>query len=607
MREYIAIFFVSILAFFCSSCSQPSKPDIKAQPEDFLQLSQEYFDESLALEPIYATFVGVMTYNNQFGESLSDSYIEKKRAFHERYLKRLNHIQRDTLNLNLRLSYDLLRYDLETALAVEQYPDYYLPMNQMDNMIFLMLHLASGESVQPFKTEQDFDNWFQRMEGFIEWLERAHARMAEGLENRVVLPQVLVKKLIPQIKAHVASEAQKSDFYRIIEAYPKEASKENKIKFQQKYQQLIEQRLLPSLKNLTIFLEQQYFPFGRKTDGWWGLPQGKNWYQSLISYHTTTTLTADAIHQTGLDEVQRIHQKMRGVQKQMKIAGSLQDFFKYMTQEPKFMFKNRDDLIKGYQKLKAQIALLAPNFFAEMPHSDYTILPVEPYRERSAAGASYYPPAVDGSRPGIFYINTFDLTSQPRWGMATLSLHEAIPGHHYQIALAQEFVGLPEFQRFSSFTAYDEGWALYAESLGYEMGLYEDPEQHFGHLNDELLRAMRLVVDTGLHAKAWTREQAIAYMLDNSAMVESNVVAEVERYMALPGQALAYKVGQLKISSLRQLSEEVLTKKFDIKEFHSQVLNSGALPMKILEAKVQSWLQNKQVSYVPSPGLLENK
>ena len=296
------------------------------------------------------------------------------------------------------------------------------------------------------------------------------------------------------------------------------------------------------------------------------------------------------IHELGLDEVARILKEMNGVKEKVAFKGDLKAFFSHLSQSPQYFFTEKQDLVDAYQDYKKRIDGVLPQYFDVMPKSPYIVKAVEAFREQSAAGASYASGSPGGSRPGVFYVNTFNLKAQPKWGMMTLSLHEAAPGHHFQISLAQELQGIPDFQKFGGQTAYIEGWALYSEQLGIEMGLFDDPYQYFGKLADEMLRAMRLVVDTGLHSKGWSREQAIAYMLANSTMAKSDVVAEVERYMAIPGQALSYKIGQLKIMELRARAEAALGQQFDIKDFHNQVLLDGALPLAVLETKIDRWI-----------------
>ncbi|WP_299806534.1 DUF885 family protein [uncultured Shewanella sp.] len=560
----------------------------------YLLLVDNYFKDLLKLEPIYATFVGVNDYNDQFGDGLSHAYLTERHQLNTQYLKEVKKIDRAQLSSELQLSYDMFNYDRNVALADETFPNHFMPMNQFYSTVISMVQLGSGESAQPFNTVEDYRNWEKRLQGFIEWLKLAQVRMNEGIENKVVLPRVLVERIIPQLSAQLVDNVNDSLFYTPITLMPESFSDADKQAITAEYTKLIGEQLLPELTSLRDYFQKTYIKSSRATDGWWGLPNGKVWYQHLANSHTTTTMPVDEIHKIGLDEVARILSEMDKVRVQVGFEGDLNAFFASLSSEPQYFFTERQGLIDGYMELKDQINLLMPEYFNVMPKADYVVKPVESFREQSAAGASYDAPAVDGSRPGVFYINTYNLKAQPKWGMTTLSLHEAAPGHHFQIAIKQELTGVPEFQRFGGYTAFEEGWALYAEYLGIEMGLFNDPYQYFGKLSDEMLRAMRLVVDTGLHAKGWTREQAIQYMKDNSPMAESDIIAEVERYMAIPGQALSYKVGQLQILALRAKAEQELGDKFDLKAYHDQILTSGSLPMEVMELKVNDWIASQK-------------
>ena len=557
----------------------------------YLELVDRYFDDMLKLEPMYATFVGVNDYNDQFGGSLTEEYLKARHDFNTRYLNEVKAIDRNALPESLQLSYDMFAYDRNMALVSETFPAYFMPMNQFYSTVITMVQLGSGESAQPFNTVKDYENWLSRLSGFIEWTKLAQSRMDEGIASKVVLPRVLVERIIPQLEAQLVDKPSDSLFYAPITNLPSSFSEQEKALLTQQYSDLISKELLPALASLKQYFQDTYLPVARASDGWWGLPNGKVWYQHLANAHTTTTMPVDEIHQIGLDEVARILSEMDKVRAQVGFDGDLTAFFDSLSSEPQYFFSERQGLIDGYAVLKEKINTVLPQYFNVMPKADYVVKPVESFREQSAAGASYEAPAVDGTRPGVFYINTYNLKAQPKWGMTTLSLHEAAPGHHFQIAIKQELTGVPQFQRFSGYTAFEEGWALYAEYLGIEMGLFEDPYQYFGKLSDEMLRAMRLVVDTGLHAKGWSREQAIQYMKDNSPMAETDIIAEVERYMAIPGQALSYKVGQLKILALRAEAEKALGDKFDLKGFHDQILTSGSLPMAVMEQKIHRWVE----------------
>lgn len=564
----------------------------KAQIQAYLNLVNRYFADLLAIEPIYATFVGVNTYNHEFGDYLSDDYLKNRHQLNKSYLNQLKKIDRQQLPVNLRLSYDLFAYDRELALAEERFPQRFIPINQFYSKVMTTVQLGSGESAQPFETFRDYQNWQMRVDGFVDWIDLAIMRMKEGMASKVVLPRVLVEKLLPQLQAQITDSAEQSIFYQPIHNMPADFSDEQKQQLTVEYEQMINNKIIPAINKLHHFMAEEYLARSRGSDGWWALPNGKLWYQYLANHHTTTNLSVDDIHRIGLDEVNRILTEMNQVKAKVGFEGDLEHFFQELSSNEQYFFANKQDLINGYGQLKNQINQKLADYFNIQPKADYIVKAVEAFREKSAAGASYQSPAVDGSRPGIFYINTYNLKAQPKWGLTTLSLHEAAPGHHFQIAIKQELTDIPAFQRFSGYTAFEEGWALYAEYLGVEMGLFTDPYQYFGKLSDEMLRAMRLVVDTGIHAKGWSREHAIQYMKNNSPLAESDIIAEVERYIAIPGQALSYKIGQLKILELRARAEQALGRQFDIKSFHDQLLTSGSLPMAVMENKINDWIKS---------------
>lgn len=572
-----------------STVSMKEQADVR-----YLKLVDQFFNDQIKLNPLMATFVGVNDYNDQFGGDLTEEYLKARHNLNQSYLDKVRKINRDDLSPSLQFSYDLFAYDRNMELIGEKYPDRWLPMNQFYNTVITMVQLGTGESAQPFKTVKDYENWLSRLTGFIQWTKLAQQRMDEGIESKVVLPRVLVEKIIPQLQSQLVEKPEESIFYSPVNNFPESFSDADKATLNTKYKAMISDELLPAISNLKGYFETTYLPKSRATHGWWGLPNGKAWYQHYANHHTTTKMPVDEIHEIGLSEVSRILSEMDKVREQVGFKGDLKAFFASLSSEPQYFFEDRQGLVDGYMDLKTKINKELPKYFNVMPVADYIVKPVEAFREKSAAGASYQSPAVDGSRPGIFYINTYNLKAQPKWGMTTLSLHEAAPGHHFQIAIKQELKGVPQFQRFSGYTAFEEGWALYAEYLGIEMGLFTDPYQYFGKLSDEMLRAMRLVVDTGLHAKGWSREQAIQYMKDNSPMAESDITAEVERYMAIPGQALSYKIGQLKIIELREKAEKALGDKFDLKAFHDQILTTGSLPMAVMEQKIDHWIASQQ-------------
>jgi uncharacterized protein (DUF885 family) len=469
-----------------------------------------------------------------------------------------------------------------------------MPLNQFYSTPNFFVQLGSGDGMQPFVTVQDYDNWLKRIDGLVAWTDQAIVNMREGIRQGYTLPRVLAERTLPQLEAHVVARAEDSLFWGPIPKMPESFPAAERERLTQAYRAAIETKVVPSYRKLHAFIRDEYLPKARTTDGMQALPGGKEWYAYNVRTITTTDYTPEQIHQLGLDEVRRIHGEMQKVMERVGFKGTLKEFFAYMNSDPKFTWDTRDALIAGYVDIKNRVNPQLPKLFEILPKADYEVRAVEPFREKSAAGGQYFPPSEDGSRPGIFYANTYDLRARPKWAMEALSLHEGNPGHHFQISIQREQQGLPKFRRFGGYTAYIEGWGLYAESLGPDLGLYTDPYQYFGRLEGELWRAIRLVVDTGLHAKGWTRQQVLDYMNDNSSAAEARRVSEAERYMAIPGQALAYKVGQIKISELRARAEKELGPKFDVRKFHTAVLADGALPLDVLEQKVERWLQSQR-------------
>jgi len=562
---------------------------------NFESVAQQYFEQQLALKPLTAVYAGDYRFNDLFVDDLTDQYLSKQHDFTTQYLQWVNDIDRSKLKPARQISYDILKRDLQRALEAESFPQRFLPFTQFHSLLSEMAQLGSGQSAQPFNTVKDYDDFAKRLEGFVAWFDSAKIRLNEGIENKVVLPRVLVTRLLPQLTAHIVDAAEQSIYFTPLKNIPEGISEDDAQRLQQQYKALISTKIIPAYKKLHHFLANEYLAAARTSDGYGALPNGKRWYQFIANGHTTTFMPVEEIHQLGRQEVARILKEMEQVKQTVSFDGDLTAFFIYLSDDSSFHFNNKQAVIEGYSLYKATIDKVLPDYFDVLPKAPYEVKAVEVFREKSAAGASYVTGSPDGSRPGIFYVNTYDLTAQPTWGVTTLSLHEAAPGHHFQLSLQQELEDLPKFQRFGGQTAFIEGWALYAEELGIEMGLFDDPYQLFGKLGDEMLRAMRLVVDTGLHAKGWSREQAIEYMLANSSMAKSSVVAEVERYMALPGQALSYKIGQLKILELRAMAKERLGDKFDIKGFHNQVLLDGSLPMSVLEAKIERWIASHEL------------
>jgi uncharacterized protein (DUF885 family) len=414
--------------------------------------------------------------------------------------------------------------------------------------------------------------------------------MRSGITKGIVQPRVVVERTIPQLAAQLVDDPKKSIFWRPVLNFPAGISVADRQRIMKAYEEKLGKKVIPAYRRLHDFLQTEYLPHARATIGMSELPNGASWYAYLVRYHTTTSMTPEEIHDLGLREVARIRAEMERIKIQAGHQGDLRSFFDVLRADPPQHYTDPAELLAGYEALRARVDSALPLLFAVKPKAGFEIRSVEAFRAPSEAGASYVPPSADGKRPGVFYVNTYDLPSRPKYSMEALYLHEAVPGHHFQIALASEATGLPRFRRFAWDTAYGEGWALYAEGLGYEMGFYRDPYQKFGNLALEMRRACRLVVDTGLHAFGWTREQAIDYMAANAGEARELEVAEVDRYIVWPGQATAYKIGELRIRALRARARAALGERFDLRRFHNVVIDSGAVPLAVLEANVDDWI-----------------
>ena len=558
------------------------------------KLYQQFWEENLKLNPIQATFQGDNRYNDQLPNFYTADFRRQAHDFTVRWLDKVQKVGSDGLSGQDLLSYEIFVRSAKDSLEGEQYPDWMLPVNQMGSIATFAAQLGSGTGAQPFKTVKDYDNWLARGDRLPLLVDSIIGNMREGMQAGVVQPKALMVKVVPQYDAIIKDKPEDSVFWGPIGSMPKDFSDADKARLTAAYRDMIGQKIMPSFRKLRNFIADDYLPATRASVGMDKLPNGQAWYAYNVRTTTTTDMTPAQIHQLGLDEVARIHGEIGEVMKQARFKGSLQDFFKYMRSNKKFQFKSEDALLTYYRSLEARINQRIPEQFALLPKAGFEIRPVESFRAKSAAGGEYEGPSEDGSRPGIFYVNTFDLPSRKTWAAEDLFLHEAIPGHHFQISLQQELKDVPAFRRFGGNTAYVEGWALYTESLGKDLGVYETPYDYFGRLQDELWRAIRLVTDTGLHSKGWTREQVINYMLDNSAASETDATAEAERYIAWPSQAVAYKIGELKIQSLKKKAKAALGGRFDPREFHAQVLKDGAVPLDVLEDKVDRWMGPKQ-------------
>jgi len=558
-------------------------------------LVEEYFESQLELSPMNATAIGDTRYDDRLDETTSPGFREKAFGLQRAFLDRARRIDAGRLSPQARITYEIFVSEREQSLAGQRFPEELMPFNQMSGLPMDLAVYGSGAGPQPFATASDYERFLARVRQFPRWADGAIALMREGMSRGITVPRPAMAKVLPQLRDILTPRLEENIFWAPIESMPTKIPAADRERLIAAYRATLVQEVLPAYQRLADFIEKDYLPAARTSVGWTDLADGEAWYRWRVREATTMDMAPEEIHALGLAEVARIRGEMLAVKQQVGFEGDLDAFFKHLEEDPKFYFTNEHDLLEAYRDVKQRIDAMLPKLFSDFPKADYEIRPVEPFRAASAAGASYQSPSADGKRPGIFYINTFNLKAQPRFGIETLSLHEAAPGHHFQIAIQQELSELPRFRRFNNYVSYAEGWALYAESIGKELGLFTDPYQWYGRLSDEMLRAMRLVVDTGLHVKGWTREQSIQYMLDNSSLAESDVTAEVERYIVWPGQALGYKLGQLHISALRAKAQKDLGSAFDVRKFHSQVLRDGALPMDVLTAKIERWIGGMKV------------
>lgn len=559
------------------------------------KLFEDYFEERLRLYPLQATAIADPRYNDQLPNTLSDEYRARERDFYTRYGKALSQINRQSLDASDKLSYDVFKVEMERSLEGTAFVDL-KPINQFTGLPITFVQLGSGKGNQPFKTVKDYENFLSRAAGFVIWMDKAIANMRQGMAGGIVQPKVLMERTLPQLQALIAKDAKDSIFYQPVTNMPANFSAADKARLTTAYVNAINGQIIPAYQKLHDFIKTEYLPKTRSTAGLSAIPTGKEHYTYLVKVSTTTNLSPDEIHQIGLNEVRRIRGEMEKVKEQVGFKGDLSAFFDYIRTDPKFYpFKTEEEVLQTYRAIEAKLQSNLPKYFGLVPKSKFEVRATEKFRAASAAH-QYNRPAPDGSRPGIFYVPIPDVSKYNNTTMESLFLHEAIPGHHFQISLQQEQQSLPKFRNYGGYSAFSEGWALYTESLGRELGLYQDPYQYFGMLSGEMHRAIRLVVDTAIHAKGWSREQAIKYSLENESMSEDRITAEIERYMAMPGQALSYKIGQLKILELRRKAERALGAKFNVRAFHDEILKDGALPLSILESKINEWIVKQQQS-----------
>jgi len=584
MKKTTVVFSTIIVAVLLMNCKSADKKI------DFSQITKNYFDDKNALDPLSATQSGQNQYNDQLQFEMTDGFRKSQLAFFNKYESTLDSVDEQDLSAEEKNSYEIIKWEVSVGKKLLDQPTNLMPIHQFWGTHLTMGQYAGGTSGQPFKTEKDYTNFLKRLDLYSVWIDSAIVYMRKGIAKGAVLPKSLTEKVIPQFAEMATPNIEDNLFYSAIKIMPADFSDATKSDLKAKYTATINDKLIPQYRKMADFLKNEYLPASRATSGIGSLSFGKELYAAYVRQWTTTEMTPEEIHELGLKEVARINAEMEKVKNQVGFKGTLIEFFGYVRNKPELKpFKKPEEVIGNFNRIYSVIKPNVDKLFSLQPKTKFEIRRTEAFREKTAS-AEYSQGTADGTRPGIFYVPIPDVKEYNLYGDEDLFLHEAIPGHHFQISLQQENESLPDFRKFNWFGAYGEGWALYTESLGKELGLYQDPYQYFGMLGNEMHRAVRLVVDTGLHSKGWTREQAIKYSLENEAESEASITTEIERYMAIPGQALSYKIGQLKIMELRKRAQSKMGSKFDIKKFHEKVLESGVMPLALLEKKIDTWI-----------------
>ena len=593
LRNAVIGIFVGLILMITCKKSDIALPKSEANIDS---IASKYYEGYLKMYPLEATMQGDSRYNDLLSNNISSEFISKEIEFYTDTQKKLKSIEYDDLSDEQKTVYDVLDYTLKDKIERYAYHPELMPFSQFEGLPLDFPLLGSAEGNQPFKTTKDYDNWLKRIDAFVIWMNTAEKNFREGMKQNVVLPKKLVVKMIPQMHSEeiITEDFDKNIFYGPIKKMPKNFSAKDKEKYKILYQEAISSKIIPAYQKMGDFLEKEYLPKARNTDGINAIPNGKNIYEYYAKSWTTTNKTPEEINKIGLQQVAMLRAEMEKVKTQLGFKGSLEEFLLSLKTDKKAMpFKTPEEVIAAFNGILKKIEPKLPSMFSKFPKTPFEIRRTEKFREASAS-AEYKQGTPDGKRPGIFYTPIPDATKyNVTNGFESLFLHEAIPGHHYQVSLQQENTEIPKFMRFGWFGAYGEGWAHYTETLGPEFGLYTDPYQKMGYLSDQMLRAVRLVVDTGIHTGKMTREEAIKYYLSNISDSEEGATAAIERYMAIPGQALGYKIGSLKILELRAKYQKQLGNKFNLAKFHDEILNQGCLPLSVLERKMELWAKKQ--------------
>jgi uncharacterized protein (DUF885 family) len=553
--------------------------------EDFHALIDEVWEWRLEQNPVFASSLG----DRRFNDRWTDNSIEAIQERHERrraFLDRVIAIDSSQLSADDRLNYELFRRDLQSDIEGYQYKSWLMPISQRGGV----QSLESTAEIMRLQTAEDYEDWIARMAKIPEVIEQTMARQERGRKEGYMPPKVLMQRIPDQIASQTVENPEQSPYFMVFEEMPDAIAEEDQARLRDMAREIIDDSIVPAYREFSNYFNNTYLPASRETIGVSELPDGEAFYEYLARLFTTTQMTPDEIHRIGLNEVKRIRDEMQLIIDELEFDGDFADFLHFLRTDPQFYFEDPDDLYEAYLATCKRIDPELVKLFGKLPRMPYGLRPIPDNIAPDTTTAYYRSPAADGSRAGFYYVNLYKPDVRPKYEIEVLSVHEAVPGHHLQIALAQELEGLPDFRRFSGFTAFVEGWGLYSESLGYELGLYKDPYSRFGALTYEMWRAVRLVVDTGMHYKGWSRQQAIDFFKDNAAKTELDIINEIDRYLIMPGQALAYKIGQLKMLELRRKAEQALGDDFDIRAFHDELLGAGAIPLEVLETRMTRWL-----------------
>jgi uncharacterized protein (DUF885 family) len=582
-----------LLPFAVSAAEKPKETETGKGLHAFFEAEWEYEMEQ---SPVRASFLGDRRWNDRWGDQSLEA-IRKREAHTTEALARLKKFDRAKLSATDQLNYDLFQKDLETDIEASKFRTYLMPITQRGGLQTLD---ELGERLR-FETVKDFEDWIARLRAFPVLMDQSLALMKEGAREKVIWPKIVLERVPGQIDKQLVAKPEESPFFKPFTKFPDAISAADRERLSKAAQEAIAAGVLPTFEKLKKYFVEEYLPTAPDQVGVWQMPQGAEFYAHLTRRYTTTDLTPQQIHDKGLSEVARIKGEMERIREKVGFTGTLPEFFTKLRTDPQFFYKTPEELLEAYRAMSKRIDPNLVKVFKTLPRMPYGVTPIPDKIAPDTTTAYYNQPAADGSRAGVYFVNLYKPETRPKWEMMALSLHEAVPGHHLQIALAQELGDIPKFRRYGGFTAYVEGWGLYAESLGQDMGLYDDPYSKFGQLTYEMWRAVRLVVDTGMHQMKWDRQRAINFFMENAPKAENDIVNEIDRYISMPGQALAYKIGELKIKELRERARQQIGEGFDVREFHDAVLLSGAVPLDVLERNVNTWLATKKAAVSKSP------